>query len=47
MKRVAHNRMEGDGAEAGLKLLSMIDGMVGPLRAALTPAAPAGHPPAD
>jgi two-component system chemotaxis response regulator CheY len=35
MKRVAHNRMEGDGGEAGLKLLSMIDGIVAPVRAAL------------
>ena len=35
MKRVAHNRMEGDGAEAGLKLLDKIDGIVDPVRAAL------------
>jgi two-component system chemotaxis response regulator CheY len=33
MKRVAHNRMEGDGAEAGLKLLEKIDGIVDPVRA--------------
>jgi hypothetical protein len=35
MKRVAHNRMAGDGAAAGLKLLEMIDGLIGPLRAGL------------
>jgi two-component system chemotaxis response regulator CheY len=35
MKRVAHNRMEGDGAVAGHKLLEMIDGMSAPLRASL------------
>jgi two-component system, chemotaxis family, chemotaxis protein CheY len=35
MKRVAQNRMEGDGAEAGLKLLDMIDGIVAPVRASL------------
>jgi hypothetical protein len=35
MKRVAHNRMQGDGGEAGLKLLTMIDGLVGPVRAGL------------
>jgi len=35
MKRVAHNRMEGDGAEAGLKLLGMIDSIVSPVRASL------------
>jgi two-component system chemotaxis response regulator CheY len=35
MKRVAHNRMEGDGGEAGLKLLAAIDGIVGPVRASL------------
>ena len=35
MKRVAHNRMEGDGAEAGLKLLAKIDGLVVPVRASL------------
>ncbi len=35
MKRVAHNRMEGDGAEAGMKLLGMIDGLIGPVRASL------------
>jgi CheY-like chemotaxis protein len=50
MKRVAHNRMEGDGAEAGLKLLSMIDGIVGPILTALGTARPGGsspgpHPP--
>jgi two-component system chemotaxis response regulator CheY len=33
MKRVAHNRMEGDGGEAGLKLLAMIDGIIGPVLA--------------
>jgi two-component system chemotaxis response regulator CheY len=35
MKRVAQNRMRGDGGEAGLKLLTMIDGLVGPVRAGL------------
>jgi hypothetical protein len=35
MKRVAHNRMEGDGAEAGLKLLAKIDGLIAPVRASL------------
>jgi CheY-like chemotaxis protein len=35
MKRVAHNRMEGDGAEAGMKLLIMIDGIIAPVRASL------------
>jgi two-component system chemotaxis response regulator CheY len=35
MKRVAHNRMEGDGGEAGLKLLTMIDGISAPVRASL------------
>jgi two-component system chemotaxis response regulator CheY len=35
MKRVAHNRMTGDGAEAGLKLLSAMDGMIAPVRASL------------
>jgi hypothetical protein len=35
MKRVAHNRMKGDGAEAGLKLLGAIDGVVTPVRASL------------
>jgi hypothetical protein len=35
MKRVAHNRMEGDGGEAGLKLLTMIDGITAPVRASL------------
>ncbi len=35
MKRVAQNRMAGDGAEAGLKLLGMIDGIVAPVRASL------------
>jgi hypothetical protein len=35
MKRVAHKRMQGDGAEAGLKLLSAIDGVVAPVRASL------------
>jgi CheY-like chemotaxis protein len=34
MKRVAQNRMEGDGAEAGLKLLEKIDRIVDPVRAA-------------
>jgi two-component system, chemotaxis family, chemotaxis protein CheY len=33
MKRVAQNRMEGDGAVAGLKLLEMIDGLSAPVRA--------------
>lgn len=45
MKRVAQKRMEGDGAEAGLKLLSMIDGMVGPVQAALGLAQPGASPP--
>ena len=35
MKRVAHNRMEGDGAEAGMKLLDRIDAIVDPVRAGL------------
>jgi two-component system, chemotaxis family, chemotaxis protein CheY len=35
MKRIAHNRMEGDGAEAGLKLLERVDGLVDPVRASL------------
>jgi two-component system chemotaxis response regulator CheY len=35
MKRVAHNRMTGDGGEAGLKLLDMIDGIIAPVRASL------------
>jgi two-component system chemotaxis response regulator CheY len=35
MKRVAQNRMEGDGAVAGLKLLEMIDGLSAPVRAGL------------
>jgi hypothetical protein len=35
MKRVGYNRMEGDGGEAGLKLLEMIDGIVAPARARL------------
>jgi two-component system chemotaxis response regulator CheY len=35
MKRVAQNRMEGDGAAAGLKLLEMIDGLSAPVRAGL------------
>ena len=33
MKRVTQNRMEGDGAEAGLKLLEKIDAIVDPVRA--------------
>jgi two-component system chemotaxis response regulator CheY len=35
MKRVAHNRMEGDGGAAGMKLLGMIDGIIAPVRAGL------------
>ena len=35
MKRIAHNRMEGDGAESGLKLLERVDGFVDPVRRAL------------
>jgi two-component system chemotaxis response regulator CheY len=35
MKRVAQNRMAGDGGEGGLKLLSAIDGIIGPVRAGL------------
>jgi two-component system chemotaxis response regulator CheY len=35
MKRVAQNRMEGDGEVAGLKLLEMIDGLIAPVRASL------------
>jgi two-component system chemotaxis response regulator CheY len=37
MQRVAHNRMIGDGGEAGLKLLTVIDGVVTPARAGLGP----------
>jgi CheY-like chemotaxis protein len=33
MKRVTQNRMQGDGAEAGLKLLGKIDGILDPVRA--------------
>ena len=36
MTRVAQNRMTGDGALAGLKLLQMIDGVVAPVRAGLS-----------
>jgi two-component system chemotaxis response regulator CheY len=35
MRRVAHNRVRGDGGEAGLRLLGKLDGFIGPLRAAL------------
>jgi len=35
MKRVALNHMRGDGGESGLKLLTVIDGMIAPVRAAL------------
>ena len=35
MKRVAQNRMEGDGGVAGLKLLEMVDGLIAPVRADL------------
>jgi two-component system chemotaxis response regulator CheY len=35
MRRVAQNRMEGDGAVAGLKLLEMVDGLITPVRAGL------------
>ncbi len=35
MKRIAQNRMEGDGAIAGLKLLRTIDSMIAPVRATL------------
>jgi two-component system, chemotaxis family, chemotaxis protein CheY len=35
MKRVAQKRMEGDGAEAGLKLLEMIDAQSAPMRDSL------------
>jgi two-component system chemotaxis response regulator CheY len=35
MKRVAQNRMEGDGAVAGLRLLETIDGLIAPVRASL------------
>jgi two-component system chemotaxis response regulator CheY len=35
MKRVAQNRMEGDGDLAGLKLLEVIDGLIAPVREAL------------
>ena len=35
MKRVGQNRMAGDGAEAGLKLLEMIDSIIAPVRAAM------------
>jgi two-component system, chemotaxis family, chemotaxis protein CheY len=40
MKRVAQNRMEGDGGEAGLKLLAMIDGLVAPVLSGLDRSAP-------
>jgi DNA-binding response OmpR family regulator len=36
MKRVAQKRVEGDGAEAGSRLLEKIDRIVGPVRDALT-----------
>lgn len=35
MKRIAKNRMEGDGGEGGLKLLDKIDRIVSPVRTAL------------
>jgi CheY-like chemotaxis protein len=35
MKRVAQNRMEGDGGEGGLKLLEMIDGIVAPVSSSM------------
>jgi hypothetical protein len=35
MKRVAQNHMQGDGGEAGLKLLNVIDAMIAPVSAAL------------
>lgn len=35
MKRVGQNRMEGDGGEAGTKLLMKIDAIVGPVRAGM------------
>ncbi len=41
MKRVSQNRMQGDGAEAGLKLLERVDGIVDPVRSGLEITAPA------
>jgi CheY-like chemotaxis protein len=35
MKRVAHNRLNGDGGEAGLKLLQKVDELLTPIRASL------------
>ena len=35
MQRVATNRLHGDGGEAGLRLLTKLDGFIDPLRAAL------------
>jgi two-component system chemotaxis response regulator CheY len=35
MKRVAHNRMAGDGAESGRKLLQVVDGLIAPVRVSL------------
>ena len=35
MKRIAQNRMEGDGSEGGLKLLEKIDGIVDGVRAGM------------
>ena len=35
MKRIAQNRMEGDGGEGGMKLLERIDRIVEPVRAGL------------
>jgi two-component system chemotaxis response regulator CheY len=35
MQRVAHNRVRGDGGEAGLRLLGKLDVFIGPMRAAL------------
>jgi CheY-like chemotaxis protein len=40
MKRVGQNRMEGDGGEAGSKLLTVMDGVIGPVRTALDRPAP-------
>ena len=35
MKRIAQNRMEGDGAEAGRKLLRRVDQIIEPVRSDL------------
>lgn len=35
MQRIAHNRVGGDGGEAGLRLLAKLDALIAPVRAAL------------